>query len=347
MAEKEPSLNERILNIAVIGSGYWGPNLIRNVAQLPGANLHTVCDLDEKRLQHAAREFKPQHTTRQVAEVLDNREVDGVIVATPADTHAAIVQQVLDAGKHVMVEKPLALSSIDCQDLIDLAARQDRILMVGHVFEYNPAVTRLKQIVDSGDLGRIFYIYSTRVNLGQIRGDLNAFWNLAPHDISIVNMLMGQAPYQVSGRGFSYLRPGDNLEDVVFAVLEYPSGVTAHIHTSWLDPNKVRRMTIVGEKKMVVYDDISDNRLTIYDKGAYWIDDSSNYGVHRLMTFTGDIHIPKLSVAEPLRLEIEHFLACICTGKRPLSDGVDGLNVVRVLEGVSTSIKNGGTPVRL
>jgi predicted dehydrogenase len=334
-------------NIAVIGIGYWGPNLARNVSQLNDVNLHTICDLDEKRLQYAAREFKPSHITTSMNDVFQNSEIDAVVVATPAHTHASITQKVLEAGKHVLVEKPLALSSEDCRYLIDLAKTHNRILMVGHVFEYNPAVTKLKQIIEAGELGTIYYVYSTRVNLGQIRGDLNAFWNLAPHDVSIVNLLFGSSPVRVSGRGFSYLRPGDKLEDVVFAVLEYPSGVVAHIHTSWLDPNKVRRMTIVGEKKMAVYDDISDNRLTVFEKGAQWIEDSSNYGVHRLMTYTGDIHIPKLSAAEPLRLEVEHFVDCIREGKQPLSDGEDGLNVVRVLEGVSESIMNGGITVNL
>lgn len=335
------------LNIAVIGAGYWGPNIIRNVAQLPSAKLHTICDLDSKRLQQIALETHPLHTTTDIEEVLGNPDIDGIIIATPANTHTDITRRSLSANKHVLVEKPLALNSKDCRDLIGLAEQQNCILMVGHVFEYNPAVLKLKELIDREELGQIYYIYSTRVNLGQLRGDLNAFWNLAPHDISIINMLVGQMPIRVTGKGFSYLRPTVNLEDVVFAILEYPNGVAAHIHTSWLDPNKVRRMTVVGEKRMVVYDDISDNRLMVYDKGAAWVEDSGSYGTHRLQTFTGDISIPKLPATEPLRAEIQHFVDCINNKTTPRSSGTDGLNVVRILEGVSTSMQNGGTPIDL
>lgn len=335
------------LNIAVIGSGYWGPNLIRNVAQIPTAMLHTLCDLNEKRLREIADEYHPLHITTQMDDILQNPDIDGVILATPAHTHADFARRMLNAGKHVLVEKPLALNSKDCQDLIDLAAARRRHLMVGHVFVYNPAVLKLKELIDKNELGKVFYIYSTRVNLGQIREDVNVFWNLAPHDLSILNFLLGETPRRVAGHGYNYLRPTHSLEDVVVAILEYPSGIAAHLHTSWLDPNKVRRMTVVGEKKMVVYDDISDNRITIYDKGVTWVQDASSFDVHRLMTYSGDIHIPKLSAAEPLRLEIQHFLDCIRSGDTPRSDGVDGLKVVRVMEAVTQSIQKGGIPIDL
>lgn len=334
------------LPLAVVGVGYWGPNLARNVARQPGAVLHTLCDLDEKRLQNAARDFRPLCTTTRLDEVLENPDIAGVVLATPAHTHIALARQVLQAGKHLLVEKPLALNSADCRELIALAQQRQRILMVGHVFLYNPAVRRLKELLDEGTAGKVYYIYSTRVNLGQIREDLNAFWNLAPHDISIINYLLGAAPERVSARGFNYLQPGRELEDVVFAVLEYPGGIAAHIHTGWLDPNKTRRMTVVGEKKMMVYDDISDNRITIYDKGAYW-QATPDYGTHRLMTYTGDIAIPRIAVTEPLQLEIQHFVECIQQGKTPLSDGVEGLNVVRVLEAASESLRRDGAAVEL
>lgn len=335
------------LNIAVIGSGYWGPNLIRNVAQSPNATLHTVCDLDEAKLAKMKVQHNPLHITTDTDAMLANDEIDAVIVATPAEAHAEVARKVLEAGKHALVEKPLTLNSAESQMLVDLAAKRNLILMVGHVFLYNPAVITLKDLVDSGELGDVFYVYSTRVNLGKIRTDLNAFWNLAPHDISIINHILGNAPKQVSAHGYVYLQPELGLEDVVFAVLEYEGGIAAHIHTSWLDPNKIRRTTVVGEKKMVVYDDVSANRITIYDKGAAWVDSTSHYGIHRLQTYTGDIHIPKLPAQEPLRAEIEHFLDCVRTGQKPLSDGVDGLNVVKVLEAASESLKNGGHPVKL
>lgn len=334
------------ITIAVVGAGYWGPNLTRNVAKLPGVLLHTVCDIDESRLKTMQREFRPQHITTNIEQVIHNPEIHGIILATPAHTHAELAKKALQAGKHTFVEKPLALNAADARELVELASKMQRHLMVGHVFVYNPAVRKLKELVDNGEVGKVLYIYSQRVNLGQIRDDLNAFWNLAPHDISIVNYLLGAAPRSVSARGFNFLQPDKHLEDVVFAVLEYPGGTAAHIHTSWLDPNKIRRTTIVGDKKMVVYDDVSDNRLTIYDKGAIWKAEA-DYGLHRLMTYTGDVVIPRISVAEPLQLEVQHFVDCIRTGQKPLTDGVDGLNVVRVLEAVDESLKQGGKVVTL
>jgi predicted dehydrogenase len=334
------------VNIGVIGAGYWGPNLIRNVAQLPDAHLHTVCDSDAERLQQIQAQFAPQHITTDMYTLLQTPEIDGVIIATPAVTHAEVAEACLRAGKHVLVEKPMALTVQDSQALIDVAAAQNRILMVGHVFEYNPAVLKLAEIIHSGEIGDVLYIYATRVNLGKIRNDLNAFWNLAPHDISIVNMLLGGAPERVSARGYQLIPKETPMEDVVFAILEYPNGIVTHIHTSWLDPNKVRRMTVVGTKKMVVYDDVSDNRITIYDKGVVWVE-GSDYGVHRLMTFTGDIYIPKIPPQEPLREEILHFITCIQTGQSPRSDGQDGLNVVRVLEAVNQSIHQAGSLVNV
>lgn len=335
------------INIAVIGAGYWGPNLIRNVAQHPAAKLHTICDKNSQRLTYIAQHYTPQTLVTEPDEIFENSEIHGVVIATPAHTHFSLTRQALEAGKHVLVEKPLALTSAEAREVAELATQKNLILMVGHVFEYNPAVQKLRDLVVSGDLGQIYYIYSTRVNLGQIRDDLNAFWNLAPHDISIINLILNATPRRVAAQGFSYLQTKQNLEDVVFAVLEYASGVAAHIHTSWLDPNKIRRMTVVGEKKMVVYDDISDNPITIYEKGAAWVEDVSSYGIHRLQTFTGDIHIPRLPTVEPLRAEIDHFMHCIQTGQKPLSDGYDGLRVVQVLEAVSESLQSGGKPVQL
>jgi predicted dehydrogenase len=335
------------LNIAVLGAGYWGPNLIRNVAQSASARLHTLCDINEKRLNAIAQLYAPQHQTTDFESVFANPEIDGIIIATPAHTHYELAKKALQADKHIMVEKPLALHAEEAEELIALAKQRGRILMVGHVFLYNAAVQKLHDLISSGELGKLYYIYSIRVNLGQIRDDLNAFWNLAPHDVSIINKLLGDVPQRVTAHGFSYLQSDSGLEDVTFAILEYGSGVAAHIHVSWLDPNKVRRMTVVGERKMVVYDDISENRITVYDKGAAWVEDAGSYGVHRLQTFTGDIHIPKIKAVEPLSAEVEHFLECIRTGATPISDGEEGLGVIRVLEGVSESLRRGGQPVDL
>lgn len=341
----QPTLDAPV-NIAVIGSGYWGPNLIRNVAALPEARLHTVCDLNEKSLADNRRRYPGVNTTTDYASVLNDPEIEGVILATPASTHAEMARAALEAGKHLLVEKPLTLRSADALALIELAAARNLRLMTGHVFEYNPAVIALRDLVQRGDLGRVLYLYSARVNLGVIRDDLNVMWNLAPHDFSITNFVLGAAPVSVSARGFRLL--GRALEDVAFITLEYPAGIVAHVHVSWLDPNKTRSMTVVGENKMVVYDDVSaDERLRIYDKGVQIDKIPDAYGEFRLVTRSGDIHIPRLPTTEPLRAECSHFVDCIRTGKTPISDGVDGYRVTRMLEAADESMRSDGATVQL
>jgi len=334
------------INIAVIGSGYWGPNLIRNIAMLPEARLHTVCDLNPKALEQNARRYPGVHTTPHFDTVLKDPEVCGVILATPASKHAEMALAVLDAGKHVMVEKPLAMSSQEALLLIEKAEANKLILMAGHVFEFNPAVIALRDLVQRGDLGRILYLYSARVNLGIIRDDLNVMWNLAPHDFSILNFVLRAAPQAVSARGFCLL--GRDLEDVAFITVEYPGNIVAHVHVSWLDPNKTRRMTVVGDAKMAVYDDVSqDERIRIYDKGVMRDSIPDLYGEFRLVTRFGDVHIPNLPTTEPLRAECAHFVECIRTGQRPISDGVDGYRVVRMLEAAQQSMQRDGLPMQL
>jgi predicted dehydrogenase len=334
------------VNIAVVGSGYWGPNLIRNVAMLPEARLHTVCDLNPKALEQNARRYPGTRTTPDFDSVLKDPDVYGVILATPASTHAEMALAALDAGKHVMVEKPLAMSSQAALRLIEKAETNGLVLMAGHVFEFNPAVIALRDLVQSGRLGRILYLYSARVNLGVIRDDLNVMWNLAPHDFSILNFVLQSAPEAVSGRGFRLL--GRDLEDVAFITVEYPGNIVAHVHVSWLDPNKTRRMTVVGDEKMAVYDDVSqDERIRIYDKGVIRDSIPDAYGEFRLVTRSGDIYIPNLPTTEPLRAECAHFVECIRTGRQPISDGVDGYRVVRMLEAAQQSMEQEGLPVRL
>lgn len=333
------------INIAVIGSGYWGPNLIRNVAGLPDAVLHTVCDLNPKVLAQNAQRYPGVKTTPNYAEVLADPDVHGVILATPAHTHYELAAAALEAGKHLMVEKPLALRADEALKLVELAAVRDLRLMAGHVFEYNPAVIALRDLLRRGELGRALYLYSSRLNLGIVRDDLNALWNLAPHDFSIMNFVLEAAPLTVAARGFKLL--GRPLEDVGFITLEYPGGVVAQVHVSWLDPGKVRRMTVVGDKKMAVYDDVSDERLRVYDKGVMPDALPDAYGEFRLITRGGDILIPKLPTTEPLRAECAHFVECIRTGATPTSDGVDGYRVVRMLEACDESIAAGGVAVPL
>lgn len=333
------------INIAVVGSGYWGPNLIRNIAGLPDATLHTVCDLNEKALLTNAQRYPGVITTRDYQTVLDDPAVDGVVLATPAHLHAEMGLQALEAGKHLMVEKPLALTSADAKKLVELAAAKNLRLMVGHVFEYNPAVIALRALVGAGELGRVLYVYSARLNLGIVRDDLNAMWNLAPHDFSIINYVLGKTPERVAARGFRLL--GRRLEDVAFVTLEYPGGEVAHVHVSWLDPGKVRRMTVVGEQKMAIYDDVSDERLRIYDRGVMPDKLPNDFGEFKLITRGGDITIPKLDTTEPLRAECAHFVACIRTGETPTSDGMDGYTVVQMLEAAQASMDQDGAAVAI
>jgi predicted dehydrogenase len=338
-------MQERI-QLAVVGSGYWGPNLIRNIANLPDATLHTVCDVNEKALAQNAQRYPGARTTTRYEDVLSDPDIRGVVLATPAALHAEQARMALDAGKHVMVEKPLALESQDALALVELAERHNLRLMVGHVFEYNPAVIALRRMVAEGVLGRVLYVYSQRLNLGIIRTDLNVMWNLAPHDFSILNFVLGSAPEFVAARGFHLL--GQRLEDVAFIALEYPGGIAAHVHVSWLDPGKVRRMTVVGENKMVVYDDVSaDERLRVYDKGVVRDAIPDAYGEFKMITRSGDVHVPLLETTEPLRAECAHFVACIRDGSTPISDGVDGYRVVRMLEAAQTSAANNGARVAL
>lgn len=332
-----------MIDVALIGYGYWGPNLARNLHQLPACRLAVCCDLDQKRLDSVRALYPGLETTTDLRAVLDDESVKAVVIATPARTHFELVRRALDAGKHVLVEKPIAMNSAETEALIELADRQERVLMVGHTFEYNPAVLKIKSLMDEGALGEVYYIYSTRVNLGRVQEDLNALWSIAPHDISIMNFLLGAMPTEVSARGASYL--SGKVEDVVFADLAYPNGVIAHIHASWLDPSKVRRMTIVGSKQMIIYDDIDpEGKVRLYDKGATRVYGNHVYGEFQYKLRSGDIFIPRIEMSEPLRNEVAHFIECIVEDKQPLTDGHSGLRVVRVLEAAERSIARHGAP---
>ena len=331
------------VRIGVVGLNYWGPNLARNVDQLPGAQLAWCCDLDEKVLAKARVAFPEAAHTLDLEQVLADATVDAVIVATSVPTHYELGKRVLEAGKHAFIEKPMALRAADAEGLVRTADEHDRLLMVGHLLEYHPAVRKVKQLLDEGELGRIFYVYANRLNLGKVRPDENALWSLGPHDISVINFLTGEEPEEVSARGECYLQPG--VEDVVFGYIKFPSGMTGHLHVSWLDPHKSRKITVVGSDKMAVFDDMdADRKVTVYDKGAV-VPQYQSYGEYVTLRF-GDIHIPRIANDEPLKLEVEHFVECVRTGGKPLSDGRDGLNVVRVLEAMERSLRNGGQPVR-
>ncbi|MBI4300131.1 MAG: Gfo/Idh/MocA family oxidoreductase [Chloroflexi bacterium] len=324
--------------VAVIGCGYWGPNLVRNFHQL--GSLAACCDLSAERLKGIERLYPGVRTTQDLQGLLDDPAIDAVVIATPARTHFSLARQALLAGKHVLVEKPLAMSSDEAGELIAAARKAQRALMVGHTFEYNPAVHKMKEYLRDGTLGDLFYVYSTRVNLGRVQQDLNALWSIMPHDISILVYLLDALPEAVSAHGASYVTPG--VEDVVFMYLRFPDGVSAHVHGSWLDPGKVRRMTLVGSRKMVIYDDIDNEaRLKVYDKGVLKTG-ADIHGEFQLRLHSGDIYIPQISMAEPLRNECAHFLECIDGNKTPVSDGESGLRVIRVLEAAQCSLENNG-----
>lgn len=333
------------VRVGVVGLGYWGPNLARNFDRLPGAELAYCCDLDEAIRDKARALFPNAVVTADLDELLGDATLDAVVVATSVPTHYALGKRVLEAGKHVLIEKPIALKAADARDLLETAEAKDLRLMVGHLLEYHPGVRKVKQLVDAGELGRVFYIYSNRLNLGKVRQDENALWSLGPHDISVINYVTGEDPEEVSARGECYLQ--DDVEDVVFGYIRYPSGMVGHLHVSWLDPHKSRKITVVGSDKMVVFDDMeADRKVTVYDKGATTTRTQfETYGEFVTLHF-GDIHIPRISNEEPLRIECQHFVDCVRDGSRPLSDGRDALNVVSVLEAMEISLREGGRPVK-
>jgi predicted dehydrogenase len=329
------------IRIGVIGSGYWGPNMIRNFYEMPAADLVAVADLNDDRLQHIQKRYPGVHTTKNHRDFF-TLNLDAVVVATPPATHYTLAKECLEAGLHVLVEKPLTLDSAHADDLIALAAERDLRLMVGHTFEYNAAVRQLKRIIASGELGDLYYIDAVRVNLGLFQPHLNVMWDLAPHDISILLYLLGQQEQvQVSAQGMACIFP--TVHDVAYMHLVFPSGVLAHVRVSWLDPSKTRRITVVGSKKMAVYDDVEPlEKIKVYDKGVEAPPYTDTYGEFQCSYRYGDVKIPRIDFVEPLREECEHFVQSIRTGERPQSDGHVGRNVVRILEMAEQSLHQNG-----
>jgi predicted dehydrogenase len=329
------------LKVGAIGYGYWGPNLIRNFIELPDTELYAVADLDQARLKHVQERYRQiEFCTTNYREFF-SLGLDAVVVATPPHTHHAIVRECLQNGLHVLVEKPLTLDSEHARELIKVAEQQRRILMVGHTFEYNPAVRALKQMIDRGELGQIQYIDAVRVSLGLFNSHLNVIWDLAPHDISILLHLLGSMPLSVAAQGTACVQ--DGVEDVAYLTMRFPKNILAHIRMSWLDPSKIRRITVVGSKKMVIYDDVENQeKIKVYDKGVTAIRHTDTFGEFQFAYHYGDIVTPYIRFEEPLRLECVHFAECIREGKAPLTDGYNGLRVVEVLETAQRSLRNGG-----
>ncbi|MEJ7788613.1 MAG: Gfo/Idh/MocA family oxidoreductase [Thermoleophilaceae bacterium] len=321
------------VRVGVTGLGYWGPNLARNFDRLPGAELAWICDGSEEALGRHAAAFPEARASTDLDDLLRDRGLDAVVVATPVPTHAGLAERVLAAGKHCFVEKPLAQSAADAERVVAAAREADRLLMVGHLLEYHPGMEMLGALADSGELGDIHYIYGNRLNLGKLRAEENALWSLGAHDVSVVLRLAGEEPYECTATGESYMRPG--VEDVVFCYMRFPSGLAAHLHLSWLDPHKERRFTVVGSRKMATFDDMElERKLTVYDKG--FDEDFSSYGEY--IARSGDIHSPRVPNDEPLRIECQHFVDCVSDGAKPRSDGESGLRVVRVLEELQRSL---------
>jgi predicted dehydrogenase len=331
------------IRTAVVGCGYWGPKLIRNFHELPEARLTWVCDLWQERLDHVKELYPYVQTTHNYREVLGS-DVDAVVIATPVHTHSRLALEALRAGKHVLVEKPMTSGSDEAEMLVYEAERRGLVVMVGHTFEYNPAVEAVREIIASGQLGEIYYINAVRVNLGLFQPDINVLWDLAPHDVSILMFILGQVPESTRAHGGMYVQPHRGLHDVAYVTLNFPSGVMASIQISWLDPCKIRRYTVVGSEKMLVYDDIEPkDKVMIYDKGVDRPPFSDTEAEFHLSYRHGDAVAYPIRWVEPLREECRDFVECIQTGRQPRSSGEVGLKVVRVLEAAQRSLLNGGT----
>ena len=328
------------LRVAVIGAGYWGPNLVRNLNEAPGAEPVAVADLSQERLDAIHKRFPAVRTTTDHTALFDDRNIDAVAIATPVRTHRKLVEQALAAGKHVFVEKPLAATSTDGEAMVRAAEKAGRTLMVGHTFVYNPAVVTVRGLIETGELGRVNYVDSQRVNLGLHQFDINVLWDLGPHDVSITLYWLGEEPEWVQCIGACYVQP--EIEDVVFLTMGFPSGALAHAHLSWLAPSKLRTMTVIGSKKMAVYDDVQAvERVKVYDFGVESLSSEELRRSYR----AGDIHSPRVAITEALQIEMRHFIECCQNGTRPRSDGAAGLHVVRVLEAGMRSLKSGGARV--
>jgi len=341
-APDEGRIQRLWVRVGVIGCGHWGPHLIRNLNDMPEVDLVGVAEERQDRLRYVRRTFPTVSPFSDHRQLLAS-DVDAVVIATPIQTHFQLVKEALLAGKHVLVEKPLACSPADAAELVDLAWRCERVLMVGDVFLYNPAVRELRRLVQQGELGRIYYADAARLNLGLFQPQANVVWDLAPHDIAILMYVLGKAPQMVSARGSSYVHTG--VHDVCYLELLFSGGATGHVHVSWLDPDKVRRLTLVGDRRMAVYDDVSTGaKLRVYDSGVEY-PTTDNYGEFELAYRHGQIVIPYIRWREPLRVECEHFVRCVRTAARPLSDGEHGLAVVAVLDAAERQLQSGGMRV--
>ncbi len=332
-----------VVRIAVVGAGNWGRNHVRTLASMPGLELAAVCDTDDDRRAELSRQYPGVRITESLDEALEG--ADGVVVATPVLSHVPVAREALRRGLPALIEKPMALSVAEAQELANLVDETGVPVVSGHLLVFHPAIEYLQEIIQSGDLGTVYYLYSQRVNLGQIRPDENALWSFGPHDVSVALRLLGETPVRVAAHGKSFLQPG--IEDVVFLLLEMPSGAMVHVQMSWLDPHKKRQLTVVGSRKMVVFDDMqAREKIKIYDKGVDRPPAYASYG-ESLAVREGEIVIPRIPNVEPLRAELNHFAAVVRGEAEPRSGVQDGLEVVRILEAASQSLRNGGRVIEI
>jgi len=335
-----------MITIAQVGVGIWGQNHTRVFSNINGCHLKVCCDKKKESLDKAsAISHKSLLVTDNFDDIIQDKAIDGVVITTPAATHAELALRTLESGKHVFVEKPLALNLGDAKKMIESAHRNKKILMVGHLLLYHPAVKMLKSYIKDGSLGDIYYIYSTRVNLGQVRHEENVLWSLISHDISVALHLIEKKPVSVRAIGRSYIRK--NIEDVAFVTIDFENNVVVHIHASWLDPHKMRKFTIVGSKKMAVFDDMESNeKIRIYDKGFDWEKKGTTYDTF-LTLREGDVLIPRIEMAEPLKVECRHFIDCIKDNKQPITNGENGLEVLTILDAAQKSLEKNGEAVKV
>jgi predicted dehydrogenase len=337
---------KKVIKVGVVGCGYWGPNLIRNLRQVSDCSLKVICDMSEQRLKHMRKLHQDVATTNDFQELLQDVELDAIVVATPVRFHFEMAKAALLAGKHVFVEKPLARTVAEAEELVALAEQNGLTLMVGHTFLFSPAVRRMKEIIDSGDIGELQYISARRLNLGLFQKDINVAWDLAPHDISIILHLLDEKPSSVSCQGSSHVNR--HIEDVTMMYLTFKKNRCAFIQNSWLDPKKVRQMTVVGSRRMIVYDDTEPlEKLKIYDARVEVPPHYDTFAEFQYSYHYGDSYVPYIKQDEPLKLECQHFIDCIRGEATPITGGKAGLEVVRILEASSVSLKQQGQAVNL
>lgn len=331
--------------IGIIGVGYWGPNLVRNFDSIQDCEIVSICDLNEDNIKNITGRYPYVKSYSDVSEMFANEELDGVVIATPTATHHGLAKQALEAGLHVFVEKPLTVTSEESLELIEIANQRNLVVFVGHIFLHSAPVMKLRELIASGELGEINYISCRRLNLGPVRSDVSSLYDLATHDISIVLHLLGQQPDTVSCQGIDHIK--EEVHDVVNLTMKFPNNKMGMVHCSWLDPRKERVITVVGDKKMAVYDDLGEEKIRVYDKGVNRHSKSGEFADFQLSYRHGDMYSPWIKQQEPLKSECSEFVRCIVEGDTPRTDGNNGLEVVEVLEAANESLMSGGTPIQI